>query len=161
MTGLFALLRGRAFALLPFLLPLIGKRKKTFLLIGAAVLAYPFLRGLYHQIFGKVAVNTSLLRYELAYYETVAEQSHELMNGSTSNSEEQELIEMVEDLNSEELRAVFNAFGSKRYAVNGDPVLIPWFYPEKNLFGWYQEELSKNDLERMKAIWAKTELWGN
>ncbi len=135
------------------------------ILIAVAV-SYPLLRDVIKLLIGNsddADFNPANLRYQIQYYETVAEDSFQLMNGSTSDAEEKELIEMVEDLNKDELIAVFNAFGKRRYAVNGSPVFIPWFYEHKNLFFWYNEELESDngDLQRMKNIWSKTDLWKN
>tara|TARA_Y100000588_G_C14174044_1_gene890503 strand:- start:210 stop:680 length:471 start_codon:yes stop_codon:yes gene_type:complete len=155
MPFLLTLIRGRAALLLPFLLPFAMKHKKKLMLLAAALFAYPLISRLLKGVLTNV--NPLKLQYENEVYKNIAAEQFEAMDNT--GTDEDLLFESLEGLNSEDLKAVYNAFGEKRYAVNSAPVLIPWFYPHKNLIQWYIEELDAEELAKMKQIWKGTGLW--
>jgi hypothetical protein len=70
-------------------------------------------------------------------------------------TDESLMFASLQNLTAQQLIMVYNAFGTRPYAYSGT-----WFglgYP-LDLFGWFNKELSGNDLSRMKQIWAKTNL---
>lgn len=70
---------------------------------------------------------------------------------------EQQLFDNLQPLDGQQLIQVFNAFGQRPYAVWGNFFGLPVGLP-LDLFGWFKEELGKNDLNRMRNLWAKTGL---
>jgi len=68
-------------------------------------------------------------------------------------TDENLMFDSLNGFNSEDLRGVYKAFGVREQVV----LFVPVF--KADLFGWYQSELSGSDLQKMKAIWAKTKMW--
>ncbi len=73
-------------------------------------------------------------------------------------TEEKEIFESIEGLNPNDLIELYNIFGEKEYAFGtyqGEMALIG---NKLNLLQWYNEELSGEDLAKMREIWKKTGL---
>mgnify|MGYP003148062274 FL=1 len=68
---------------------------------------------------------------------------------------ENQLFANLQPLSASDLIKVYNAYGQKDYALVGS---IPFTGSSLDLFGWFQKELGKNDLNRMRDLWAKTGL---
>lgn len=64
-------------------------------------------------------------------------------------TDEDELFRSLNNLNGQDLRLVFEAYGVRNYFNFRTPL---------NLFGWYARELDRTDLMRMKIIWYKSGL---
>jgi len=72
------------------------------------------------------------------------------------------LFDQLANLNGQDLKAIYNHFGVVWY----DPLLGTqsgsFFkhigHKQRDLFGWYREELGSDDLRRMQEIWYKSGL---
>lgn len=72
---------------------------------------------------------------------------------------EDRLFDGLKGLTGIDLVLVFNAFGSKPYdTVNGIEGRPSWLWKDKNLFGWYYEELDEDELKEMRGIWQPSGL---
>ena len=70
-------------------------------------------------------------------------------------TDESTLFAELENRTAAQLVDIYNAYGTPYYFLYGGD---PYFGAPTDLFGWFNEELSGNDLSRMKQIWAKTNL---
>jgi hypothetical protein len=65
------------------------------------------------------------------------------------------MFNAVKDLNGASLQKVYSAFGIKKYLGFA---WTNYIGTDKDLFGWFNEELGGTDLKRMKEIWKKSGL---
>jgi len=70
-------------------------------------------------------------------------------------TDENTLFAELENRTAAQLVDIYNAYGTPYYFLYGGD---PYFGAPTDLFGWFNEELSGNDLSRMKQIWTKTNL---
>ncbi len=70
-------------------------------------------------------------------------------------TDESTLFAELENRTAAQLVDIYNAYGTPYYFLYGGD---PYFGAPTDLFGWFNEELSGNALQRMKQIWAKTNL---
>ena len=77
---------------------------------------------------------------------------------SSFGTDETTLFAELENRTASQLVAIYNAYGTPYYFLYGGD---PYFGAPLDLFGWFNEELSGTDLNRMKQIWAKTNLVWN
>lgn len=97
--------------------------------------------------------STGVLSFTLEEAQTIANRLYYAMADIGTN--EDLLFDSLKNLTAQQLIMVYNAFGTRSYAFSGN-----WFglgYP-LDLFGWFNQELSGNDLNNMKQLWAKTGL---
>ena len=68
------------------------------------------------------------------------------------------IISELQGLNTEELKAVAKAFGTRCSSVSslGFTVCIG---EKKNLFQWIESDLSSNSINKLKSIFSPTNLW--
>jgi len=71
-----------------------------------------------------------------------------------------EMTAQLENLTANDLKKVFNAFGRPCYNGWTECVGIDRYLggQDLNLFGWYNEELTDSEKEKMRAVWRKTGL---
>lgn len=82
----------------------------------------------------------------------VAEQQLQAMWGLGTN--EDELFNSLKNLTKAQLKQVYKSFGTYAYEGWGK-----WASgADIDLFGWYKQELSGDDLQKMREIWSKTDL---
>ena len=96
---------------------------------------------------------TGLFTFTQQEAQTIADRLYYAM--ADIGTDESLLFSSVQNLTAQQLIQVYNAYGTRPYAYTGS-----WFgigYP-LDLFGWFNKELGRNDLQRMKQIWAKTGL---
>ena len=96
---------------------------------------------------------TGIMTFTQQEAQTIADRLYFAM--ADIGTDENLLFSSLQNLSAQELIMVYNAYGTRSYAYSGS-----WFgigYP-LDLFGWFNKELSGNDLNRMKQIWAKTNL---
>jgi len=67
------------------------------------------------------------------------------------------LFDTLQPLNGQQLVQVFNSFSERPYAFWGNFFGLPVGIP-LDLFGWFKEELSNNELMQMRQLWAKSNL---
>jgi len=70
-------------------------------------------------------------------------------------TDENTLFAELENRTAAQLVDIYNAYGMPYYFLYGGD---PFFGAPTDLFGWFNEELSGNALQRMKQIWTKTNL---
>jgi hypothetical protein len=70
-------------------------------------------------------------------------------------TDESTLFAELENRTAAQLVDIYNAYGTPYYFLYGGD---PYFGAPTDLFGWFNNELSGNDLSRMKQIFAKTNL---
>jgi len=70
-------------------------------------------------------------------------------------TDENTLFAELENRTGPQLVSIYNAYGTPYYFMFGGD---PYFGTPLDLFGWFNEELSGNDLQRMKNIWTKSGL---
>jgi len=125
-----------------------GLIKYAAILVGVGVVYKLFNRG------GRsVELPTDLTMFTHQEAQTIADRLYYAMAdiGTDTNL----LFTSLESLTAQQLIMVYNAFGKRSYAYTGS-----WFglgY-DLDLFGWFNKELSGNNLTRMKQLWAKTNL---
>ena len=96
---------------------------------------------------------TGLFTFTQQEAQTIADRLYYAM--ADIGTDESLLFSSLQNLTAQQLIQVYNAYGTRPYAYTGS-----WFgigYP-LDLFGWFNKELGRNDLQRMKQIWAKTGL---
>lgn len=124
--------------------------------IGAGVLLALFIKKLVNRTpkVGRAGgVRPTLTKVEAGI---IAEAQYAGMEGLDFGAQEQ-LVEMLEPLNGTDLRYVYDKFGRRPYGIAG---YLPVFLggSEKDIFGWYHEELSGTVLDDMRATWVKSDL---
>jgi len=149
------------------------KQTKTLLYIGGALVAYkvlqPLLRGLGiletepikpltpadNEVIKK-AGGTSLLTAQEA--KSIADGQLAALDGW--GTDETALFSPLMALTGPDLAQVFVRFGAKWYDKYFGTSSWAWVpgAQQLNLFGWYSQELSGRDLQRMKSIWQKSKL---
>lgn len=67
------------------------------------------------------------------------------------------LFPMLENLNPSQLESVYTSFGMRGRGSWGDTLFGIW-EKDYDLFGWYNEELTGGQKERMREIWQPTNL---
>lgn len=70
-------------------------------------------------------------------------------------TDESTLFAELENRTAAQLVDIYNAYGTPYYFLYGGD---PYFGAPTDLFGWFNKELSGNALQRMKQIFAKTNL---
>jgi len=75
-------------------------------------------------------------------------------SGLFYGTNEDGMFDILEVLNSKDLVAVYYAYGNRPYLFGG----TNWLGFSLDLFGWFERELSGNDLIKMRNIWSKTDL---
>jgi hypothetical protein len=90
-------------------------------------------------------------------YQTIAERQFNAMNawGTDTTS----LFASLQGLTPLELVAVASAFGKRASTISLFPTTQQSISFSRNLFEWYDSELSGSDLSKMHAIWAATGLY--
>lgn len=68
-------------------------------------------------------------------------------------TDEELLFKSLNGLNPEDLKAVYHFFGVQ------EATAFAVVYFKGDLFGWYEEELSGTELDKMVKIWSVTKLW--
>lgn len=63
----------------------------------------------------------------------------------------------LESLSADELRRIVSEFGLKRKATFGGLITQ---LEKASLFEWFEDELGRTELDRMRSIFKKTGLWG-
>jgi hypothetical protein len=64
-------------------------------------------------------------------------------------TDENELYRAIAYLNGADLRLIYELFGRRNYYAMRRPL---------DLFGWYAEELTRAELDRMRIVWYKSGL---
>ena len=105
-----------------------------------------------------VSVNSSKLSKTPNQIATAANSSYQAMRGFVTNNfswgtDRDLLFDAISGFNADDLKAVYKEFGLREDFL----LLVPIF--KADLFGWYNAELSGQDLLDMKEIWKKTNLW--
>jgi hypothetical protein len=90
-------------------------------------------------------------------YQTIAERQFNAMNAWGTDTDS--LFSSLQGLTSSELVAVASAFGKRASTISLFPTTQQSISFGRNLFEWYDSELSGSDLDRMRAIWAGTGLY--
>jgi len=96
---------------------------------------------------------TGLFTFTQQEAQTIADRLYYAM--ADIGTDESLLFSSLQNLTAQQLIQVYNAYGTRPYAYTGS-----WFGLGYNLdlFGWFNKELSGNQLMRMKQLWAKTGL---
>lgn len=96
------------------------------------------------------------LKSDQSNYDQIAERLFGAMRGI--GTDEKTVFEILDGLTGNELKAVYNAFGTRNYSLFGnDGFLSRWSVTgfDLDLFGWFKKELGKADLEEMRALWKR------
>jgi hypothetical protein len=109
---------------------------------------------------GNTDIDTSNLRGDPTKYANIADDQYQLLDGFFGNSAP--IFDALNGLNTDELKAIYKAFGKRKETVVGVPVSA-----SRDLFGFYQDHLPSNavtalggkTIDDMKALWAPTGLW--
>lgn len=96
------------------------------------------------------SIDQAKLKFTRDVYKRVAEGLYNAMYGA--GTDEEMVFHYLDGLNSDELKTVYMDFGLR--ATQAD-LLGYW---RKDLIQWFIDELSGNDLTRMKTIWQPTKL---
>jgi hypothetical protein len=88
----------------------------------------------------------SMMTISIAQAKEVAATLQRAMDGAGTN--EDVMFKALEPLTGEDLYAVYKEFGVRDYGLI--------MSDKKNLFGWFDGELSGDDREKMVRIWAKS-----
>ena len=105
-----------------------------------------------------VKVTTSKLQYLPTVYKRIAQQQYDAMN--LPGTDEDTLFDTLKGLNTEDLKQVYKDYGrrSPRTNLTGSEWLDEFGSPS-DLITWYREELDQEELKKMQAIWAGTQLF--
>lgn len=98
-------------------------------------------------------------KHDKDHYERIADQLFSEMRGMKRNKPK--VYELLEGLTGNELKAVYNAFGSKNYSLFGnDGFLAKWNVTgfQLDLFGWFKKELHGDSLDEMRALWNRKKI---
>jgi hypothetical protein len=90
-------------------------------------------------------------------YQAIADRQFNAMNAWGTDTDA--LFGSLQGLSSSELVAVASAFGRRASTISLFPSTQQSISFGRNLFEWYDAELSGSDLDRMHAIWAATGLY--
>lgn len=71
-------------------------------------------------------------------------------------TKDKRLFALLEPLNKDDLKCLFVKFGYRQYDSIGGAFIIGG---KKNLFEWFVSELSSKELQEMRNIWLKTDLF--
>jgi len=99
----------------------------------------------------------SNLRYPVEHYLDIADRLDDAMNSNYGlpGTDEDRVFRLLDGLNKDELIEVKNRFG-KRVLSDTE---FSFLKGERDLFGWFEEEFSGGDLQRLKSLWVETGLW--
>jgi hypothetical protein len=94
-----------------------------------------------------------------AKYKIIADSIYKQLNNTaypqyTDSAGNTAILDSLQGMNAEELKAVIKAFGSKQTNAFGMNV-----GESQDIFGWLSDNLSSSDLDRAKTIFAPTGLW--
>lgn len=105
---------------------------------------------------GDIALPNNLPR-DVSVYKTIADREYNAMNmwGTDTDS----LFAALQGLSPSELVAVASAFGKRASTISLFPGTQQSVSFQRNLFEWYDSELSGSDRDRMHSIWAVTGLY--
>lgn len=105
----------------------------------------------------KIKVEASKLRYPLASYKSIADNTYREIN-SLLVTKDSVLLDLIRDLNGYELRQVYKDFGKRCDSYTPGPALPgDWTFcvgSKHDLFWWYEKTMSGNDLKEMKKEWS-------
>jgi hypothetical protein len=106
-----------------------------------------------------LVIDASKLTHPLEFYKGIAESSFAEMDNSLVVSMDN-LVDLVKDLNTDELKQVYVDFGEKAGQI---PLPLLDKVPigsAHNLIWWYQNHGGPlNNTDRLKTIWTPTGLW--
>lgn len=103
----------------------------------------------------KLPIDANKLQFLPTVYDSIADNQYWAMN--RAGTDEAALFESLKNLNTEDLKAVYKAFGVRR-PTTGMYTNIP-VGQASDIVTWYVSELSGSDLADMRKIWANTKLW--
>lgn len=96
---------------------------------------------------------------EFSVYEAIAENQFGAMRDY--GTDEETLFKSLEGLSKSDLRNVYKAFGLRNYESGGKGLSVFGFDivgQSLDIFGWYSNELTKDEKKKMRSIWEKSEL---
>lgn len=128
----------------------------AFLFIVSALVLYAVYRLILSFLSDKphnAPLDASELRYDLSVYADRADAIYNAMYGL--GTDESAVFSALAGMNREELIAIYNAFGSRRY----DSLTGAFTSRKMDLIGFFNDEFSGPDLDRLRAIYAPTGLW--
>lgn len=105
---------------------------------------------------GNISLPASLPR-PLYVYQSIADRQFNAMNAWGTDTDA--LFGSLQGLSPAELTAVASAFGRRASTISLFPSTQQSISMPRNIFEWYDAELSGSDVQRMKAIWAATGLY--
>lgn len=134
------------------------KKKSILLIIGGAIIAAFFLfrkkSGVGDGKMNDYTTNgTATLKK--ADIERISQAQFDAM--TVIGTDKKRLFSVLEPLNGDDLKLIYNAFGVKKYlGTSGTGLIASWFGYELDLFGWYTKELSSitGDLQKMRILWT-------
>ncbi len=128
--------------------------KKGGFMLPVLIIGFVIMKMRFKSDFSSFTVGNYDLNNDISHYARIADTQFNCMKGLGTN--EDYLFSSIEQLNGEELKAVYNAFGSRNYSITGQQGITA----ENNilgvkldLFGWYKKELSKKELTKMRMLW--------
>jgi hypothetical protein len=99
---------------------------------------------------------------DLNHYSRIAESLFNAMKGV--GTKETEVLEQIKNLNGDELKAVYNAFGKRNYSLFGhDGMLTEWniLGVQLDLYGWFKKEFSRPELDKIRAVYLQNNVTVN
>ena len=102
-------------------------------------------------------VDQSKLPGDPSKYANIAGIQYEAMN--SWGTDEDALFNSLQGLNTEELKAVYKAFGKRPSTISLIPGTAQSISAPRTIFEWYNAELGSSDLTKMGNIWKPTGLW--
>jgi len=103
----------------------------------------------------KIPVDANKLQFLPTVYDRIADTQYWSMN--QAGTDEKPLFDSLKNLNTEDLKAVYKAFGVRR-PTTGMYTNIP-IGQASDLIAWYGSELNNSELSDMRKIWEPTKLW--
>lgn len=139
---------------------------KTGALVGLGLFALKKVSDFFSQTGGKsaeekteeinaITVDDSKLQFLQPVYDRIADVQYWGMN--RAGTDEAVLFDSLAGLNTDDLKAVYKAFGVRRPST-GMYTNIP-YGQASDLVAWYLSELSGADLSSMRDVWLNTEIW--
>lgn len=127
----------------------------SILVLVLVPLGFVFLPRIWKRKKEGVPVNVENIHKSEQELSGIAETIHRTMKNF--GTDEKQLFSIVKGLSSDEKKQVYNLFGERGYNYGGS---VPtWLGGTKlDLFGWFREELGKDDLEEMRLVWRDTDL---
>lgn len=108
----------------------------------------------------QVPVQTNLLNHAAAYYTAVADTQFSNLNEwhVPFTDYNEEIFTSLSGLNSEELKQVAKAFGSRCSSISLFPGSSQCVDGYQTLPAWYMDRLPTSQLKRMRVLWHATGL---